>query len=133
MNPRITRLLFDHGIHNVLPARKAVGVLESIFEHIMVNGPDRVTSAVEYSSFHRIRFEAIGLEQGMVVAEMSSGWRRARRFIPNAVRMLHFGQREFRGQFLETAIALLQDFGRGGRYVVVGAKVRVGGGRVGSV
>jgi hypothetical protein len=47
MNTRITRFFFNHGVHDLSPAIKAVAVSERILKKSVVSRPDCATSTVE--------------------------------------------------------------------------------------
>jgi hypothetical protein len=47
MDPRVPRFFFNHSVHDLFPAGKAVGIADAIVKERMVDGPDGVARDFE--------------------------------------------------------------------------------------
>ncbi len=54
MNPGIAGFFFDHSVHYLLPSGIAVGVLDAVLEHVVVDFPDFVAGFCEVKGFGAI-------------------------------------------------------------------------------
>jgi hypothetical protein len=125
VDPGIARFLFDHGVYYILPAGETVSIAKAVREHVVMNSPDRVAGTCHGESFNGVGFQPVRFKEGVVMSQVTSRGRRTSLFIPYAVGLFHFGERELGREFVQTTVALLEYFGQGGGNIVVGAEVGV--------